>query len=411
MKHPRILRDLLQSLLPSLCRSSQKGRLLELPRPEADYSRALERSAVKLRERQIALDRERAEAGSRFAELTRYPPQQQALVLYNDPCFHTWGMLEELLERSQAALSARQAEGERLAGLAVQLADRLDLAYYGESLLEDLRARAWSCIAEARRLRSDFAGAGEAFDRAHDHLRIGTGDALERALILDLEAGLRRCERRLDEAKRLLRKALETFVENGEDERAVLSLIRLADVYRADGELVRALALLQEAQRRIGAVPEPRLLLRLRHHQVQTLAAAGRLMEARGLLLKSRALYRLHPDASTQSHLRWLRGQIALGFAQMAEAEAELLGARQGFLGLESRYEASLVALDLAILYARQNRAAELREMAGRALEVFRALGLVPLAPEIRAAESFLRQAGEIEGARQELARAASAFE
>ena len=69
------------------------------------------------------------------------------------------------------------------------------------------------------------------------------------------------------------------------------------------------------------------------------------------------------------------------------------------------------MALDLAILYARQDRAAELREMAGRALEVFRALGLVPLAPETRAAESFLRQAEEIEGARQELARAASAFE
>ena len=254
MKHRResILRDLLQSLLPSFHRSSPKGRLLELPRPEADYSRALERSAVKLRERQIALDRERAEAGPLFAELARHRPQQQALVLCNDPRFHTWGVLEELLERSQAVLPARRGESERLGGLAVQLADRLDPAYYGESRLEDLRARAWSCIAEARRLRSDFAGAGEAFDRSHDHLRTGSGDTLERALILDLEAGLRRCEHRLDEAKRLLRQALETFVENGEDERAALSLIHLAAVHRADGEPVRALALLQEAQRRIG---------------------------------------------------------------------------------------------------------------------------------------------------------------
>lgn len=235
MKDPResILRDLLAPLLSPSRRSSRTGRLLRLPRPEADYSRALERSAAKLRERQIALGRERAEAGSRLAELAEHQPEQQALVLGNDPRFHTWGVLETLLERTQALLGARRAESERLAGLAVLLADRLDPEYYGESRLNDLRARAWSFIAEARRLRSDFAGAGEAFDRAHEHLRTGTGDTLERALVLELEAALRRCERRFDEAKRLLRTALEIFVESGEDQRAAQVLVALAAVHRS----------------------------------------------------------------------------------------------------------------------------------------------------------------------------------
>lgn len=386
----------------------KEGKLLRLPRPETDYSLVLERSAANLRERQAWLDRERAESGALLGELNRHRPEKQSLVLCNDPRFRTWGLLEKLLEQSQARLPASRTESERLAELALRLADRLDPDFYGESRLEDLRARAWSYVAEARRLRSDFAGAGEAFDRAHDHLRLGTGDTLERALILDLEASLRRCERRLDEAKRLLRQAIEVFLENGEDQRAGLSLVHLAIAFRSEGEPVRALSLLQEAQRRIDGTEEPRLLLFARHHLIHSLTAAGRLMEGRGLLLKCRPLYRQFPDLCTQSHLRWLRGQIAFGFAEMPEAEADLLGARQGFLAQESRYEAGLVALDLATLYARQDRTAELREAAAAALEVFRPLDL---APEIRAAESFLRQAEEIEGAWLELRGAVGAFE
>ena len=415
MKDPKEsrLRDLLRSLLTPSRRPAPPGKLLRLPSPEADYTLALERSAARLQERQVRLDRERAEADLLCVELTRHRPERQPLVLGNDSRFRTWGLLEKLLEESQARLPGSRAEdgraeSERLAGLALQLADRLDPNYYGEARLDDLRARAWSYIAETRRLRSDFAGAGEAFDRAHDHLRTGTGDALERALVLDREASLRQCERRLDEAKRLLRQAIEIFLENGEEQRACLSLVHLATAHRCEGYPVRALSLLQEAQRRLDGTAEPRLLLAIRHHLAQTLVAAGRLMEARGLLLKCRPLYRQLTDAWTQSHHRWLRGQIALAFTEMAEAEADLLGARQGFLAQEHRYEAGQVALDLARLYARQDRAADLRQTAGAALETFR---LLALATEIREAEAFVRQAEEIEGAWRELRRAVAAFE
>ena len=401
------LRDLLRSLLSSH-RSPRKGKLLQLPHPEIDYSLALERSAEHLRERQVRLDEERAEAGPLFAELRRHRPERQVLLIENDARLRTWGVLEKLLEESQARLLESRPESERLAGMALQLAGRLDPDYYGESRLEDLRARAWSYIAETRRLRSDFAGAGQAFDRAHDHLRTGTGDALERALVLTLEASLRQCERRFDEAKRLLRQSIEVFLENGEEQQACQSLIHLAVTHGCEGRPVRALSLLQEAQRQLGTTAEPRLLLTVRHHIAQMLVSAGRSMEARGLLLKCRPLYRQITDPWTQSHHRWLRGQIALAFTEMAEAEADLLGARQGFLAQGSRYEAGLVALDLARLYARQDREAELRQTAGAALEIFRVLAL---GVEIREAEAFVRQAEEIEGAWRELRRAVAVFE
>ena len=410
---PSTLLDLLRSLLLPHRPAITEGELVALPRPTPletrhDYSLALERSAQTVRERQLVLDHERAEAGALLGELLGHSPGRQALLAGNDGRFHTWGLLELLIEGAQESLLERRPESERLGGMALVVAERLDDGYYGEERLEDMRARSWSIIAESRRLRSDFTGAGAAYDQAYEHLRAGTGDPLERALVLDLEASLRRCERRFDEARRLLRKAIEIFVENGEDQRAGLSLVNLSIVYRAEGELARALEVLQGALRRIDGAEEPRLQLCAEHHLIHTLAAAGRLMEARGRLLKKRPLYRRFPDAWAQSHLRWLRGQVALGFNGMAEAESELLGARQGFLTLESRYEAGLVALDLALLYARQDRTADLRQIAGEALDTFRTLGLTP---ETRAAESFVRQADEVEGARRELVLAASTFE
>jgi tetratricopeptide (TPR) repeat protein len=400
-----ILRNLLKSLLAPSGPRAGNGKLLRLRPPEPDYGRALERSARNLLQRQIALDRERAEARFLLPELLAHRPERQELLMRNDPRFQTWGMLELLLDRSRGEILENARECERLATLARILCGQLDGGYYGVSRIDDMRARAWSCIAESRRLRSDFAGAEAALASAYEHLRAGTGDTLERALILDIEAPLRCNQRRFAEAKRLLNQAIEIFIENGEDQRVGLSLVSLANVHLAEGNARRALSLLQEALRRIDGEREPRLLLTARHNLIDSLVAAGRCMEARGLLIRTRMLYRQCPDGWTQSHLCWIRGKVTLGFHQGADAESELLAAREGFLALGSLFEAGRVALDLATLYARQERASDLRRLAVEAQAELQACGADF---EARAAASFVRQAEEIEGASQELARAAA---
>lgn len=403
-----ILRNLLKSLLAPSGSRAGNGKLLRLPPSEPDYGRALERSARNLLQRQTSLNRERAEARLLLPELLAHWPERQELLVRNDRRFQTWGTLELLLDRGRGEILGNARESERLAKLSLMLCGELDGDYYGASRVEDMRARAWSCIAESRRLRSDFAGAEAALASACEHLRAGTGDTLEQALVLDLEAPLRCNQRRFDEAKRLLNQAIEIFIENGEDQRVGLSLVSLANVHLAEGNTRRALSLLQEALRRIDGEREPRLLLAARHNLIDSLVAAGRCMEARGLLIRTRMLYRQYSDGWTQSHLRWIRGKVALGFHQGADAESELLGAREGFLALGSLFEAGKVALDLAILYARQERASDLRRLAIEAQAELQACGADF---EARAAASFVRQAEEIEGTHQELARAAVAFE
>lgn len=400
-----ILRNLLKSLFAPSGSRAGNGKLLRLPPPEPDYGRALERSTRNLIQRQISLDRERAEAHILLPELLDHRPERQELLVRNDRRFQTWGALELLLDRGRGEILGSARESERLAKLALTLCGQLDGDYYGASRIEDMRARAWSCIAESRRLRSGFAGAEAALASAHEHLLAGTGDTLERALILDLEASLRCNQRRFDEAKRLLNQATEIFLENGEDQRAGLSLVNLANVHLAEGNARRALSLLQETMRRIDGEREPRLLLAARHSLIDSLIAAGRYMEARGLLIRTRPLYRQCPDGWTQSHLRWIRGKVALGFHQGADAEPDLIGAREGFLVLGSLFEAGRVALDLATLYTRQDRASDLRRLATEAQVELQACGA---GFEAQAAASFVRQ---VEGAQQELAQAAVAFE
>lgn len=350
--HEPTLKGLLRSFLPPPSPAVQPGKLLRLPQPAPDYGCALERSARNLLERQLALDRERAEAGALVPELLAQRRERQPLLVRNGARFHTWGVLERLLDRGRDEMLVDSRECERLAALGLAQSDHLDAGYYGLTRVEDMRARAWATIGEARRIRSDFRGSEAAFAQAHTHLAAGTGDSLEWAFLLDSEAALRRCQRRFAEARELLLLAIEMFVDNGEDQRVGLSLVSLAAVYRDEGHPARATPLLHEALRRIDGEREPRLLLCAQHNLAANLAAEGRFMEARGVLIRARPLYRRFPDAWTQAHLHWLRGRVAAGFAQTAEAEMELLGARAGFLAQGATFEASLVALELASLLA-----------------------------------------------------------
>jgi tetratricopeptide (TPR) repeat protein len=404
------LKRFLRTLLAVRPAAGEPCKVLHLPRPAPDYGGALERSAQKLLERQAAVDREREEADGLVRGLLARPPERQTALLGAEPRFHTWGVLEKLLEISRERLLTDSRESERLAGLALAQSEHLDTGYYGLTRIADMRARAWTAQAEALRMRSELAASEAAFAAARCHLLAGTGDSLEWAVLFEREAGLRLCQRQPGAARELLRKAIEIFVENGEDQRVGGALVSLAATHRDEGEPLRALPLLQEALHRIDRELEPRQLLLAQHTLADCQAAAGRFMEARGTLIRARPLYRRQTDPWTQSHLRWLRGRIAFGFDQGAEAEAELLGARAGFLVLEARFEAALAALDLAALYARQERAADLKAVAAEAAEAFAACGTVCETPEVRTARAFQRQAEEIEGAYQELARAAGAF-
>ena len=340
-------------------------------RPVPDYGAAFDRAEEALRVRRAALGKERAGAAGLLAELLGRTPEAREMLLRNHRRFQTWGLLELLTERSHEARLREPAQVEELGRLALVLADSLDTVYYGAERIEDLRARIWGQIANHRRAMSDFLGAEEAFSKAFTHLQNGTADVMERAGLLDLRASLLRDQRRFAEAERLLKRARRIFLQIGEKQRAGRSLVNLSTVYEHAVAPERALSVLSEALKLIDPERDPRLFLAARHNLITNLAEAGRFMEAHGLFIQSRPLYARFSDGWTQNRRRWIEGRIAKGLGQSAEAESLLRMARDGFLAEGVAYDTALVSLDLALLYAEQERTSELRRVAEEMIPIF----------------------------------------
>jgi tetratricopeptide (TPR) repeat protein len=341
-----------------------------------DYSQALAPCALSHEDQWISFGRERAAARRLRGELKCQPFERQVLIVENSPRFHTWGLLELLIEDAREAVPSDLAGSEELLALALRVADKLNPSLYGLERIEDLKARAWAWIGNCRRVRSDLAGAEKAFTTASIHLKGGTGDLVERAIVLDLRASLLRAQRRFEQAARLLARAFSVFLEYGDPHRAGRTLIKMDDILHQLGTPEKGIPILYRAIELIDPNEEPFLVLCIWHNLIDDLAEAGRFLEAHGLFARAQAIYRRFPDAPTQNRRRWVQGKISRGLGQCAEAEAHFTAARDGFLAAEFSYDTALVSLDLASLYAEQGRTAELKALAEAIVPIFSAQGI-----------------------------------
>ncbi|HEX4962868.1 MAG TPA: tetratricopeptide repeat protein [Thermoanaerobaculia bacterium] len=396
--HRAVLRHLqgcayCRSRLAYLPRAAETEAVPGVIHPDAG---TIQEAARAVAAREVALERERDEAPGLFLELVEPPAEEREALLGRASRFHTWGVFELLVERSLEVTLKDPAHGESLGVLALRLADHLDTERYGAEHIADFRARAWAYRGNACRMRFDFPAAEAAFLSAHSLLKEGTGDGVERAILLDLRASLRRAQRRFGEALRLLGRAVVIFLGAGEGHRAGRSLVKLSTVHHHAGNPAAGIPLLHQALELIDPEREPRLLLCARHNLIFYQAELGRFQEAQTLYREARPLYRSFDEPWVQNRRSWVRGKIARGLGQLKQAEARFLAARDGFLNEGVPYDTALVSLELALLYAEQGRTAELKRLAAEMVPVFASRHVHR---EALAALTFLRQAVEAERA------------
>jgi tetratricopeptide (TPR) repeat protein len=370
------------------------------------YEAALTRAERRLRGWETLFQRERAEAVGLISELLSHPPERQQLILRNNPRYSTWGSFEKLLEHSWAQRFESPDRAEHLAELALFVADRLDPAIYSAPSIEDLRARAWAYIGNAHRLRADLAGATRAFATAFLHLRRGTREPIELAVLLDLQASLRRAQRRFRDAIRLLWRAFHLFESVGDRHRAGRTLLGMEIVLNYAGQPEKGIPLLYQAVELIDSSQEPDLLLCAWHNLIDSLGNVGRHLEARRLLSRVRPLYVRFPE-SAGHRSEWLTARIAFGLRQDEEAEGMFLKARSGFLAEDAPYEAALVSLELSALYVRQGRNQEVKQVAAEMVPFFSSR---QIHREAAAALAYWKQAVDAETAGLDLATRLVAF-
>jgi tetratricopeptide (TPR) repeat protein len=315
--------------------------------------------------------RQREEAPALLAELDRHPLERQRMLVRNNARFQTLPLADLLLERAWSAGLEEPAAGEAIADLACELMDQIEPALFGGEVLNDLRARAWAYRGNFRRIATDFRGAEEALQSAEVFLERGTGDILEQARLQGLRGSLCVAQYRIEEAQELYLKAFHTYIATEEGHLAGRTLLQLGHVAKGAGQLEQAMRLFEEGLERVDPEQEPRLLFVGHQNLLGCLIELGRFEEASAQLPLVR---RLTVDRATRAdllNLRWREGHILQGLGHDSRAEAAFLEVRKGFIELEIAYEAAFVSLDLAALYLRQGRTAEIRQLVGEVVPIF----------------------------------------
>src|SRR5206468_8394675 len=116
----------------------------------------------------------------------------------------------------------------------------------------------------------------------------------------------------------------------------------------------------------------------------------GEFKEAGRILLEGGLRCAFAEDPLSLLKLRWVEGKVLAGLGKLGRAERTFEQVREEFLFKEREYNAALVGLELAAVWLRQGKVAEVRELAEETYETLRDLG-VP--QEAFKAVLFLREA------------------
>ena len=340
---------------------------------ESLYTGPIEAAFGAVRERKAALERERAEAQLKMAQLL-YGRGRNGEALFSDqPGFWTWGLCEALLGMSWDLRASDPAGMLNLAELAVEASERLDPALCGAEPLADLRTQAWSGLANACRVSDHLALAETAMARACEARKEGTGSPLLRARLAELSASLLCDQRQFPSAFRLLDLADRLYRRHGEMHDAGRTLITkgLHTGYTGDPE--EGIRLIARGLRRIERDLDPRLVFEALHNILLFRVELGDFRAARQQLWEMRPLYAVHADRIAQVKLRWIEGKIFVGLCDLERAEAALLQAKEAFAAEGLTYDGALISFDLAAIWLRQGKTLQVHHLASEMLETFRA--------------------------------------
>jgi len=210
----------------------------------ADPGLSVDRVFDRVRRIHAGLEIERAMARKVLAGLAGLPVASWGARLAGEP--PAWGLCELLLERSRDARAWDPQEAEGIACHAVAIAGEIPGENHPAGLLQDLTARSWIAVAEARRAGEDLAGAEEALRSAESHLARGSGERLEKARLMGVWAALRCAQGRYREAGRLLRRALVVYRRTGQADLLGRTFLQLGYVHACAGDLTGAALALRQ---------------------------------------------------------------------------------------------------------------------------------------------------------------------
>ncbi len=306
-----------------------------------------------------------------WSRLAERPYAEQLREVEEDEDLHAWGLCQLLLQKSREATFSDPARAVELANLALRVVRHLGKAYDPNWVME-LRARCFAYLGNARRVLGELRSAEDAFVKAESYLVQSTSGNLEvKAEILDLKSSLRRAQRRLNEALDLVDQVLLLYSESGDAYGIGKSLLQKAKILEESGDLAGAIDLLHRTTAEIDSAREPQLFTYGRFNLLISLILAERYEEAERLLRDVKDLLSNTAQPLDLVRLRWVEGNIDLGLGRLGPAEAAFREVQREFLERQMGYDAALVSLDLARLFAQEGCTEDLKRLAAELMPIF----------------------------------------
>ncbi len=375
-----------------------------LPRPaEHEYEGAIDSAFATARARV----REGAEAERWLAfyissgrrPFSSFPVRQKRRIA-------SWSLCETLLQLSHALRKDYPQEMVHFAEIAVEVASLVSWLPYRLEQLRDLEARAWGELANAYRVADELPLAESALEQAYERCRVGTGEPLLLARLDDVAASLFASQRRFEEAFRCLEKARALFLQAGDRHRAGRTLISMGLFSGYDGRPEAAVQLLTDGLNEIDRDRDPDLVYRALQNVVLVTEQQGDFEQARNYLTLLIPIADVRAGRLDRLKLRWIEGRLAAGLGDFASAEQIFAQAKRAFERAGLFYHAAGTGLDLAAVWFRQGRTAEVKGLVG---ELVTAFSRVQVEREAIAALLMLHKALARDRATFELIQQASA--
>ncbi|HEX5716298.1 MAG TPA: hypothetical protein VF179_09070 [Thermoanaerobaculia bacterium] len=309
--------------------------------------------------------------------------------------FQTWSLAEAVADEATRCASKSVEKAHAWARLAVETAERVKGP---EGWQKRVRGYAAAVGPNVRRVKGDLDAAEAGLEAANRQWLAGSDPdgILDPGRLLDLEASLRRAQRRFDEALDRLARARQVSHQPGR------VLIKRGFTLEVMGEYERAIETLREAETLLGPQAEPRLWNTLDFNLAVNYSHLGFFREASELVERARPRAIKLRDELDLIRFDWLGGRIAAGLGRAGESRRLLETALAGFRSRNLWYDVALALLELAGLLLREGRKAEVRALTPILVDVFKSKKVYR---EALAALRFFRDAAESETADEELSR------
>lgn len=349
------------------------------PVEEEQYDGAFTRASGVARSLALRWRKETAKLERALALLDQAPdglgdsgfPYRQAQAL------HGWPLCEALLQKSYELRFSHPKRmlilAEDAAGVAKHIRPE---KYPWPGFVADLRAKALAELGNAYRVNDRLSDADSAFSSAMEFLADGTGDPVLKGRVLDLVASLRSAQRRLGDAIDLLDQVQSLYLEAGDFHLAARALIKQGSNTLYQGRPEEAVRLLEKGLGMLDCTRDTVLESSTRLNLIDALARSAEFQRASRLLLQSGLRDAFAAAPLNLLKLRWVEGKIYAGLGRPARAERAFSEAREGFVQRGQAYDAALVGLDLAAVWLKKGRVAEVLELAEEMHETLDDLGI-----------------------------------